>query len=236
MQMLGDNKSLPITSTRAITINASKNTVWQLLMQLGAKKQGFYSYDFLEENLKSKEKNADLKIGDIIHGSSKEDGRLSSYNFKVLDIDPKDAIVLENWGTFLLKSKNKDQTRLIIRTQEIKSTNLLTAFKNELIIPFHFIMERRMMLGIKMEAEQNKSPILSFNKDLLWLAGVVLSSFLILLIFIVLNSTFYKILISSALGTIWLVIVFLFNPVPMYIVVFLLACFYLLIKINRINS
>ena len=236
MQMLGDNKSLPITSTRAITIDASKDIVWQLLMQLGAKKQGFYSYDFLEENLKSKDKNPDLEIGDIIHGSAKEDGRLSSYNFKVLDINPNDSIVLENWGTFLLKSINKNQTRLIIRTQEIKSTSLLTAFKNELIIPFHFIMERRMMLGIKMEAEQKKNPILSFNKDLVWLVGVALSFFLILLIFIALKSTFYKILISCLLSIIWLVIVFLFNPVPTYIMAFLLVCFFLFIKLNRIKS
>lgn len=236
MQMLGDDKSLPITSTRAITINTSKDVIWKLLMQLGAKKQGFYSYDILEENLKNKNTNIDLKIGDIIHGSAKEDGRLSSYNFKVLDIDPKDAIVLENWGTFLLKSINKDQTRLIIRTQEIKSTNLLTAFKNELIIPFHFIMERRMMLGIKMEAEQKKNPILSFNKDLFWLLGVIFSSLLILLIFIVLNSTFYKILISSILGSMWLVIVFLFNPIPTYIMIFLLICFFLFIIVNRVKS
>ncbi len=140
--MLGDDKSLPITSTRAITINTSKDVVWQLLMQLGAKKQGFYSYDILEENLKNK--NIDLKIGDIIHGSAKEDGRLSSYNFKVLDIDPKDAIVL--------------------------------------------------------------------------------------------NNTFYKILISSILGSMWLVIVFLLNPIPTYIMIFLLICFFLFIIVNRVKS
>ena len=55
--MLGDDNTQTIISTRAITINNAKTNTWQWLIQLGADRNGFYSYQFIEEALGYKTKN-----------------------------------------------------------------------------------------------------------------------------------------------------------------------------------
>jgi len=240
MSMVGDNDNLNITSTRAIQIDANKHIVWQLLMQLGANRQGFYSYDFIEHELGNKaqyqtinkSKNTNLKVGDIVHGSRNKESALSVYNFPVLYVKPEESLVLENWGTFLVKSVNEKQSRLIVRTQENKSTNLWTSFKNHLIIPFHYIMERRMLLGIKMHSEQSNK--FSPMSDLLWF-GLVTSLFcLILLFFFILKGVFFQIIITSFFAILWQVIVFLFEPIYLYSAVLLvIMCFMLKAKSKK---
>lgn len=84
LSMAGDDKTLTITSTRAILINASKSDVWKWLMQLGADRGGFYSYDFIEKAMGYKTRHRDLikpefkeiKVGDLIRGSIDEEGGL----------------------------------------------------------------------------------------------------------------------------------------------------------------
>ncbi|ADG92866.1 hypothetical protein Arnit_1207 [Arcobacter nitrofigilis DSM 7299] len=237
MSMVGDNDNLNITSTRAIQIDANKHIIWQLLMQLGANRQGFYSYDFIEHELGNEaqyqslntSKNTNLKVGDIVHGSRNKGSALSVYNFPVLYVKPEESLVLENWGTFLVKSINEKQSRLIVRTQEKKSVNLWTSFKNHLIIPFHYIMERRMLLGLKMHSEQSNK--FSPKNDLLWFGGVVSLFCLILLLFFRLKGILLKIIITSFFAILWQVIVFLFEPIFLYSAVLLVVICFILFKI-----
>lgn len=149
--MVGDNKALTITSTRTILINASKTKVWQWLVQLGADRGGFYSYDFIENALGDKTRTQKLikpkfktiKTGDLIRGSINKNGGIVPYNFRVLYVKLKDTFVLNNWGTFLLKKVDNHQTRLIILTREPGHTSLLTKIiANYIIVPLHYIMER----------------------------------------------------------------------------------------------
>ncbi len=242
MPMVGDNDNLNITSTRAIQIGANKHIIWQSLMQLGANRQGFYSYDFIEHELGNKAqdqsinkyKNTNLKVGDIVHGSRNKGSALSVYNFQVLYVKPEESLVLENWGTFLVKSINEKQSRLIVRTQEKKSVNLWTSFKNHLIIPFHYIMERRMLLGLKMHSEQSNK--FSPNNDLLWFGGVVSLFCLILLLFFRLKGILLKIIITSFFAILWQVIVFLFEPKFLYSAVLLVIICFILFKIRGQNT
>src|ERR1700688_3071171 len=60
MPMAGDDKALTVTSTRAISINAAKSDVWKWLIQLGADRGGFYSYDFIEKAMGYKTRHQDL--------------------------------------------------------------------------------------------------------------------------------------------------------------------------------
>jgi hypothetical protein len=129
MPMAGDNKDLVITSTRAISINASKADVWKWLIQLGADRGGFYSYSFIENALGYKTRHQDfirpefkdIAVGNIIRGSIDEKSSIIPYNFRVLYVKPNETFTVDKWGIFLLNSVNSSQTRLIIRTQEVKN-------------------------------------------------------------------------------------------------------------------
>src|SRR3989338_6212480 len=169
MPMAGDDKALTITSTRAILIDASKSDVWKWLIQLGADRNGFYSYTFIERAMgyKTRQQNSikpefkELKVGNVVRGSIDEKGSIIPYNFRVHYVKPGETLVLDNWGTFLLESVNNHQTRLVIRTQEIKSTNSWIRIAQYIVIPLHYIMERRTLMGIKERAEVGENIHLS---------------------------------------------------------------------------
>ena len=73
--------------------------------------------------------------------------------------EPNRALVLRNWGAFVLEPDGYGGTRFLIRST-ISSPDIpvwaaalnFTAFE----LP-HFIMQRRMMLGIKALAEQHST-------------------------------------------------------------------------------
>ena len=222
MLMAGDNDALLVTSTRSIVINAPKHVVWQWLMQLGADRGGFYSYDFIEKALGYKIRYPNLtepmfknlKTGDIVRGSIDERSSIIPYNFRVLYIKPEDTFVLQNWGTFLLEGVNDQQTRLLIRTQEVKSSNLFIRFRNYFSIPFHFIMERRLLIGFKARAEGSKDTVFSQNKDIFWFGGITSSWILIFSLVFIGCGVFQSAIIPSILGMFWLMFVFLLPPTP----------------------
>ena len=109
--MAGDNKALTITATRAILINVAKSDVWKWLIQLGADRGGFFSYDFIEEALGYKTRHQDLikpefktiAVGDVVRGSIDEKSSIIPYNFRVLYVKPAETFVLDQWGTFFTK-------------------------------------------------------------------------------------------------------------------------------------
>ncbi|MEO3961781.1 hypothetical protein, partial [Chromobacterium piscinae] len=221
MPMAGDNKDLLVTATRAITINTSKAEVWKWLIQLGADRGGFYSYSFIEEALgyETRYQNAitpefkEIKVGDLVRGSINEKHSIVPYSFKVLYVKPEESIVLDKWGTFLLKSISDEQTRLIVRSQEV------------LEIPFHFIMERRLLMGIKARAEAGESVKLSQAKDIIWFSGVVISGFLICWFVYIAIGVVQSIVISSILSFFWMCSIWLVDPIPLYSVSMVLVVF-----------
>ena len=158
-------------NTRAITINAPVETVWPWLVQMGQGRGGLYSYERLENLVGCKMKNADriipeyqdLKVGDKVL-LAPEGGPPP---FEVTAIEPSQAIILggseppTTWG-FILESIDKNSTRLIIRfRQSYKPTlgnNILWRVFTD---PINFVMERKMLQGIKLRAEQS-----NFNSPL----------------------------------------------------------------------
>lgn len=233
MPLAGDDPKLMITSTRAILINAPKPEVWKWLIQLGADRSGFYSYDFIEEAMgyKNRPQNSikpefkAIAVGDIIRGSIDEKSSIIPYNFRVLYVKPEETLVLDQWGTFFLESINSQQTRLIIRSQETKNSNFWINVGNYIMVPLHFIMERGTLMGIKAHAEAGENVSFSQTNNIVWFLGIVLSGILIYLLIFLGRGIIQCIVIPAILSVCWLLAFLIFKPIPMYgISLFLIIC------------
>lgn len=150
-----------LKATHAITINAPAADVWPWLVQMGQNRGGFYSYTCLENLVGCHMRNADeivpewqnLKVGDKVWLHPK------APPVEVAAIEPKRAIVLKPWGAFVLQPIDEKTTRMIIRSQGDYERDLNNAVLNFVLWrvfyePAHFIMERKMLLGIKARAEK----------------------------------------------------------------------------------
>jgi hypothetical protein len=140
-------------STRAITIDAPVEAVWPWLAQIGQDRAGFYSYERLE-NLAG----CDMHNADEIHPEwqSREPGELVPLHprtgLPVARFEPEHVLALEGWGAFVLKPHGSGCTRLIARGRVRRG---IGALANALLMEIpHFVMERKMLLGIRDRAER----------------------------------------------------------------------------------
>jgi hypothetical protein len=159
-------------ATHAITINAPVADVWPWLVQIGQNKGGFYSYSMLENLVGCDIHNAkrivpewqNLRAGDVLWLHPK------APPLPVLLVEPGRAIVVggiaEEAGddpskntrsgtwTFALKELDQSTTRLLVRIRWDRKPGVRDWIINFGVLePAHFVMERRMMLGIKRRAE-----------------------------------------------------------------------------------
>jgi hypothetical protein len=160
--------------TRAITIDAAPERVWPWIVQLGADRGGFYSYDWLENLFGLAIHSADgivaawqeLQVGDVVYAS-----RDRTAGWYVVDLRPNQALVLKvanvaagrplrrdeqlKWEflwTFALRPAASGGTRLLVRER----TAFGSALTRTMLAPIglvSFVMTRRMMLGIKRRVE-----------------------------------------------------------------------------------
>lgn len=230
MPMAGDSAALTIASTRAISIHAAKHEVWQWLMQLGADRGGFYSYTFIEKAMgyETRQQDSvqaeyqDLLVGDLVRGSIHPEQSVIPYTFKVLYVEPDNALVLDKWGTFSLKAINDHQTRLVIRTQTAESADPWVKVANYIVIPLHFIMERRTLMGIKARAEAGEHVPLSDTADSVWFCAIVLSAILIGVLIFMGRGLMQSMIIPFVFSSLWMSLLFGLNPIPEYSVAFCL--------------
>jgi hypothetical protein len=170
MPLPGD-EFVPVANYRidhAVTINAPPESVWPWLVQIGQDRGGFYSYSRLENAVGARVKNAERmipewqqrRVGDLVRAVPRDwmGGRFGeNIGWRVLQVIPGRALVLEGWGAFVLMPANAGTTRLLIRTRGEGRPTLgaLAAAPFGLLVfePAHFIMQRRMLLGIKERAE-----------------------------------------------------------------------------------
>jgi hypothetical protein len=152
-------------STRAITIAAPAEAVWPWLAQIGQGRGGLYSYDWLENlagcdihsaNRVIPEYQA-LRVGDTVRL-----GPEGYPAYQVEAIEPGHALILggndpemgmHSWA-FVLEPIDEPTTRLIVRSRDDYPPTLANVVLWRLITePAHFMMERKMLLGIKRRAE-----------------------------------------------------------------------------------
>ena len=154
-----------LVSTRAITIQAPASAVWPWLVQMGQGRGGLYSYERLENLVGCDMYNADriipehqhLEVGDKIR--LVPEGR-EPY-FLVSAIQPGKAIILigddpsTTWA-FVLEPIDDKTTRLIIRWRQDYEPTLGNVIGWRLVTdPITFVMERKLLQGIKLRVESS---------------------------------------------------------------------------------
>ena len=141
-------------TTRAVTIDAPVEEVWPWIAQLGQDRAGFYSYEWLENLAGARMKNTssvqpewqERELGEIV--------KLHWANgLELTRFEPNRVFALGGW--YLVLEPRDGQTRLYARTRfPAGPASIAYAFLLELP---HFIMERKMLLGIKELSERARS-------------------------------------------------------------------------------
>lgn len=140
----------------AVTIDAPVEEVWPWLAELGQDRGGFYSYEWLENLAGCHMENADRIRPEWQHRELGETVHLHpAGGLKVTVFEPGRALGLEGWGTFALERLGSDRTRLIARGGVPRGAGAI-AYGMLMEIP-HFLMERRMLLGIKNRAQASRT-------------------------------------------------------------------------------
>ncbi|MBN1284939.1 MAG: hypothetical protein JXB47_06055 [Anaerolineae bacterium] len=156
--------------TRAVAIRAPAADIWPWLAQLGQGRGGLYSYDGLE-NLAGCDIHSagrilpecqDLKAGDHIRfgpAEKKFPGQVVAalepgkyLLMYALDPATRQASESATWVLYL-DEKPDGVTRLIARARNGYEPGLMNHILWHIVEPLNFVMERRMLLGIKARAE-----------------------------------------------------------------------------------
>lgn len=162
--------------TRAITIDAPRDEVWPWIVQLGADRGGFYTYDWLENLFGLDIHNVDtvvdewqqLDVGDIVWANGALTGgwvvkRVVANDvlvMKVADVHTGRAVTrdegvgFEFQWTFALRSTPTGSTRLIIR-ERVAYGRRLTRWLMAPVGLVSFVMTRKMLDGIRCRSEKS---------------------------------------------------------------------------------
>ena len=164
-----------LQSTRAVTIDAPPAAVWPWLVQMGQGRGGLYSYDALENLVGLDIHSVDeilpeyqeLALGDVVRL-----GKPGSPSFGAVAIDPRRSLVLVSidphtgspvptpvsrdmggatWQWLLQAVDGGRATRLISRQRNAHPASQRVMWR--LVEPVGFVMERRMLLGVRERAE-----------------------------------------------------------------------------------
>ncbi|MGZ8613811.1 MAG: DUF6544 family protein [Actinomycetota bacterium] len=157
-----------LQSTRAITIDAPPELVWPWLVQIGDRRAGWYSYDWVERAFGCRYVDGHsstrvvpelqrLRVGDPVWFAPR-------VSIPVTALDPERHLVIgESWA-FVLEPLPDGRTRFLVRTRGGWMHEWLSghpalrrvgdAIDHVAGEPLHFAMERKMMLGIKERAER----------------------------------------------------------------------------------
>jgi hypothetical protein len=177
MELSGDERTAePVEqSTRAITIDATPHEVWPWLVQLGADRGGFYSYDWLENLFGLRIHSADsivpdwqrLEVGDMVYSDNERKS-----GWIVVEVVPDEALVVKTadmkagramsrseglgfefqW-TFALRASPTGGTRLLVRERVAYGRRLARVVMAPVGL-VSFVMTRKMLLGIRQRVER----------------------------------------------------------------------------------
>ena len=151
--------------TNAITLRCSREEVWPWLVQMGAGRAGWYSYDTLDNGGRRSAEQIIPELQNATVGSifpalpQRRDG------FVLVESEPAHWLILGwpaptrrlvvTWA-FVLKKVKPNVTRLIVRaraSEEYRFHGLPTAMGVLLARVVHFVMERKQLLEIARRVE-----------------------------------------------------------------------------------
>ncbi len=221
--------------TSGLTIHAPADEVWKWLIQIGQDRGGFYSYTFLENLVGAGIRNTnqirpewqELKAGDTFRLGRGE----GVIKLKVLAVEPGRALVLTYWGAFVLEPAADNRScRFLIRSSG--AAKPVVRFILSLVLdPIHFLMQRRMMLGIKELAEAKTAvdrPLIPTTSDYVWFFTIVGSGFLILLMLFAWRRP-GRMPTAVCLSALLTLVLYRFPPVPLYGLTLIIFTFLILI-------
>ncbi len=158
--------------THAVEIDAPANEVWPWIAQVGADRAGFYSYQWLENLVGCRLRNAESIHPDW---ELRQDDELRLHPglpaFRVVRAEPPSCLIAyrlpdedavasgRSWAAaswaFVIEPLGAERCRLISRYRVAISSDLQAhlAFGAALVEPIGFAMDRRMLLGVKKRAE-----------------------------------------------------------------------------------
>jgi hypothetical protein len=143
--------------TRAITIDAPPDVVWGWLAQIGADRGGFYSHAWLENLAGCRLRNADRVHPEWEHGHEGEVVVLHPLNaIPITRLERPWSFAMGGWY-FVLEARPGGRTRLIARTR-VPRGPASWAYATFVELP-HFVMERRMLRGLKARVEAATQPV-----------------------------------------------------------------------------
>lgn len=170
--MFGDSlhKGARHVVDNAITIRAPADSVWPWVAQIGQDRGGFYSYQRLERLFGARIHNADSlvpgwqqrQVGDLVRATQPDylGGILGdSLGWRIEAMEPGRALVLQNWGAFIVQPIDSMTSRFYIRQRNPGTPsfvgNLFAPVGLLVLEPAHFIMQRGMLRGVKSRAERS---------------------------------------------------------------------------------
>jgi hypothetical protein len=164
-------------TTRAITIDAEPAAVWPWIVQIGADRGGFYSYDWLENLMGLGIHSADAVVAEWQHravGDLVFANRSGSGGWYVVAVEEDQTLVLQmadvragrpadrksgwKWEflwTFALRRTPDGTTRLLVRERAAFGSRL-TARLMAPLGPVSLVMTQKMLRGIKSRAERGR--------------------------------------------------------------------------------
>jgi hypothetical protein len=139
----------------AIEVDAPADQVWPWLAQLGQDRGGFYSYAWLENLAGCRMRNADRIHPEWQHRRVGEKMMLHPLNgLPVSRFEPGREVALAGRGSFAVEPLGQGRSRVVCWGEPHDSA-LFAAYYVALIELPHFLMERKMLLGIKERAERD---------------------------------------------------------------------------------
>lgn len=160
MTLPGDTAAPNTYFTRAITIHAPPAAVWPWLLTIGQDRAGFLSNDYLENLTGANIHNADAlrpewqqrAIGDRVPmGSPAQQAMFGPATLTTIRVLEPERAIADTPGRFVLLPQGASSTRLLIRESlddPLRAGALWVVWD-----PMHFVMEQRMLQGIKERAE-----------------------------------------------------------------------------------
>jgi hypothetical protein len=143
------------STTRAISIEAAPEQVWPWLLQIGYGRAGWYSYDWIDNDGRPSAMEVIPELQTVHVGDTIE--MVPGFGPKIIDLYPPMYLIAGDkesgtWCLFTYMTPNG--CRLISRWRQAWQANgLASRFFIMLSDPGAFIMERKMLLGLKKRAE-----------------------------------------------------------------------------------
>jgi len=166
-------------ATRAVTIDASVESVWPWIAQVGQGRGGFYSYDILENALFGCDiHSTDRLLAQFDHPKTGDEFRYCQNGPPVtrstLYVETGRAVAYSPGWAMIVRPTAAGSTRLIARSRGPRRPQLgaLADFFvwDVMFDTVHFVMERKMLEGVKRRAEglRTFSPVEDDVQVLCW--------------------------------------------------------------------